>query len=151
MPAVTDPERRPPVAAIGAAVLALPAAFLLLALGNAALAIAGGADDGGGATWMILLLTFGWVAALLVGAVRLLLGRAWLGLCVAAALFAVLLAVGIGLGGFGGRGLAFTGLAWLVSAGAAVLAALPGVRRWVAARRRDRLFPGSLQRAASRS
>ena len=151
MPAQPDPDRRPPAAAIAAAVLALPTAYFLLALGSAALALAGARDGaGGGASWMVLLITFGWVAGLLTGAVRLLLGRAWLNLVVCAGLVAALLTVGLVLGGFSGGGIAFTGAAWLVSVGTAVLAALPGVRRWVATRRRNRMFPGSAQRFPSR-
>ena len=148
--AASSPDRRPPAAAIVAAVLALPTAYALLALGNAALTIAGGRPDGGPATWLILIITFGWTAGLLVGAVRLLLGRAWWGVAAGAGAVAVLLTVGVVVGGFGGSGLLFTGVAWVASVGTTVLACLPGVRRWVAGRRRDRLFPGSAQRAPSR-
>jgi hypothetical protein len=150
VPAARDPERRPPTAAIVAAILALPAAYVLLALGSAALAIAGGARDGGGATWLVLLITFGWIAGLLVGAVRLLLGRAWISLAVSAALLTVLLTVGVVMGGLGGASW-FSVFAWAVSACTAVCASLPAVRRWVSARRRERLYPGSAQPTSSRS
>jgi hypothetical protein len=149
--AVRDPESRPPVAAISAAVLALPAAWLLLALGNGALALAEGRTDGGGATWMVLMITFGWIAGLLVGAVRLLLGRAWIGLAVSAGLFTALLTVGMILGGLGGSGAAATMVAWLIAATTTVLASLPWVRRWVSLRRWHRLYPGTPQPTSSRS
>jgi hypothetical protein len=150
VPAASDPERRPPLAAITAAVLALPAAYLLLGIGNGALALAADRSDGGGATWVVLLLTVGWVAGLLVGAVRLLLGRAWLGLTVSAGLMTALLTVGLVLGGLGGAGSAATIVAWLISAATAVLPALPWVRRWVSLRRWHRLYPGAPQPTSSR-
>jgi hypothetical protein len=151
VPGATDPDRRPPAAAIAAAVLALPSAYAVLALGNAALVLAGARDGGGGAaSWLVLLITLGWAVGMLVGAVRLLLGRAWLAVAVCAACVAGLLTVGVVLGGFGGSGLFFTGSAWLVSVATAVLASLPGVRHWIARRRRNRLFPGSAQRSPSR-
>ncbi|MGY1603749.1 hypothetical protein [Geodermatophilus sp. SYSU D00815] len=149
MPEASDPQRRPPVAAATAAVLALPGAFITLALGSAALSIAGGTGDDAG-QWMVLVLTIGWTGALLVGAVRLLLGRSWLGLAVPAALLAVLMTAGLAQGGFGGGFSWFHGFAWLVGAVTTVLAVLPQVRHWVARRRRQKLFPGSVQPSSSR-
>jgi hypothetical protein len=150
VPATSASQRRPPLAVIVAGVLALPAAYVALVLGNAALTIAGGRDQSGGSTWLILLITFGWVAGLLIGAGRLLTGRAWFGLVVSAGLLAALLTVGVVLGGVGGTGFGFSAFAWLVSVGTAGCASLPAVRRWVAARRRQRLFPGSVQPTSSR-
>ena len=74
--------------------------------------------------------------ALVVGVVLLLLGRSWLALTVpAGALWALLLAAE--LIGWWYTGM-FSPAAALFPAGAAGLAALPGVRRWVAGRRAGR-------------
>jgi hypothetical protein len=150
MPAASDPDRRPPLAAAVAAVLSLPASLLVLLLGNAALSIAATRDSSGTAGWLVLLLTFGWVIALLLGAGRLLLGRAWLGFAVSAGLLAVLAVVSAVTAGLGGDNAGVIGIALASGAGAAVCASLPGVRAWVARRRRERLFPGSTQRSPSR-
>jgi hypothetical protein len=83
--------------------------------------------------WLSMLVPVGVIAGLVVGAVRLLRGRSWLMLVVfAAALSAVVLA-GFVSGGWGGG--PFGPLAMLIPLVAAVLAALPSVRAWVAARR----------------
>jgi hypothetical protein len=149
VPTVRDPLRRPPVAAAIAAVLALPGAVMVLVFGNAALSLSATRDGSGGASWLVLLITFGWVVALLVGAGRLLTGRSWLGLAVSGGLLALLGIISAANGGLGPN----TGLiATAVLAGgcAAVCASLPGVRAWVARRRRERLYPGSTQGFPSR-
>jgi hypothetical protein len=150
MPAASDPERRPPLAAAVAGVLSLPAALMVLLFGNAALSIAATRDSSGTAGWLVLLLTFGWVIALLLGAGRLLTGRAWLGFAVATGLLALLAVISAFTAGLGGDNAGLIGIALLGGAGAAGCASLPGVRAWVARRRRERLFPGSTQRSASR-
>ena len=130
--------------------LALPAAIMVLVFGNAALSLSAVRDGSGGASWLVLLITFGWVVALLVGAGRLLTGRAWLGLAVSGALLALLGVLNAASGGLGAN----TGLiatAFLSGGGAAVGASLPAVRAWVHRRRQERLFPGSTQRTASGS
>jgi hypothetical protein len=82
--------------------------------------------------WLYLLVPVGLIAALVVGAVRLLRGRSWLVLVVSAGTLAALALAGFLSGGWGGG--PFGPLAALVPLVAAVLAALPGVRAWVAAR-----------------
>jgi hypothetical protein len=150
VPAARDPDRRPPVAAAVAAVLSLPGAVMVLVFGNAALSLSATRDGTGAASWLVLLLTFGWVVALLVGAGRLLTGRSWLGLAVSGLVLAALAVVSAATGGLGAN----TGLiatAFLAGGGAAVLPSLPGVRAWVARRRRERLYPGSSQGSPSRT
>ncbi|MGY1618482.1 hypothetical protein ACI797_17235 [Geodermatophilus sp. SYSU D00691] len=149
MPEATDPQRRPPVAAATAAVLALPGAFITLSLGSAAQSVAGTVGDDAG-QWMVLVVTIGWTATLLVGAVRLLLGSSWLGLAVPAAILAALMTVGLAQGGLGDGFSWFHGFAWAVGVAATVLAALPQVRHWVARRRRQKLHPGSVRATSSR-
>jgi hypothetical protein len=141
-------RRVPPVAAICAAFLALPTAFVLVVLGGVALVLADGRADGG--VWMVLLLGVGWVVALLVGAIRLLLGRSWLGLAVPAAALVALLLVRTVMGGLGGGASGFGTVSLVVAVATTVLAALPPTRRWVAEQRRERLFPGPTQRSPSR-
>ena len=133
-----------------AAVLALPAAIMVLVFGNAALSLSAVRDGSGGASWLVLLITFGWVVALLVGAGRLLTGRSWLGLAVSGALLALLGVLNAASGGLG-ENTGLIGTAFLSGGGAAVSASLPGVRAWVNRRRRERLFPGSTQRTPSSS
>ena len=128
-------RRRPPAAAIVAAVLALvscavPALFLLVVL---ALAGQGGLAD---AAWVDYLLPLAVVCALVTGAVLLLLGRSWLALVVPAGLLVALMVVGRLLGGWGGGPFLLLGLA--APALVVVLSAMPGVRGWVAERRAER-------------
>ena len=137
-----------PWAAIGAAVLALPTAFVLVVVGWGALLFADQRADG--AVWVVLLISVAWLAGLLVAAIRLLLGRSWAALAVTAGTVAVLMVVGLLRGGLGAGPLGFGALAALVSLATTVLAALPAVRRWVAERRRERLYPGSSQAARAR-
>lgn len=151
MPPARDPDRRPPVAAAVACVLAFPGAVMVLVFGNAALSLSATADGTGAASWLVLLLIFGWVVALLVGAGRLITGRSWIGIAVSGALLVVLgIANGV-QGGFSGVNAGLIGTALVSGGGAAVCATLPGVRAWVARRRRERLYPGSSQSSPSRS
>ena len=121
---------------IGAAALSLPTAFGLFVLGGAALSFVG-SDVGAG--WMVLLFTFGGVVALLVGGIRLLFGRSWLGLAVPAALLAALLTLGLFLGDPSVFGM----LAWMAATATLALASLPTVRSWVADQQWARRYPGS--------
>src|SRR3954462_5551413 len=74
---------------------------MVLVFGNAALSLSATRDGTGAASWLVLLLTFGWVVALLVGAGRLLTGRSWLGLAVSGGLLAVLGIIRAANGGLG--------------------------------------------------
>jgi hypothetical protein len=134
-----------PWAAIAAAVLALPTAFVLVIIGWGALLFANARADG--AVWVVLLISVGWVAGLLAAAIRLLLGRSWAALALTAGAVFGLMLSGLLRAGVGDGLLGFRPLAVLVSLMTTVLAALRPVRRWVAERRRERLYPGSSQRA----
>jgi hypothetical protein len=128
-------------------VLALPTAFVLVVVGWGALLFADQRADG--AVWVVLLISVAWLAGLLVAAIRLLLGRSWAALAVTAGTVAALMVFGLFRGGLGAGPFGFGALAALVSLATTVLAALPGVRRWVAGRRRERLYPGSSRAAGS--
>lgn len=128
------PRRTPPVPALLAAPLALVTALAVGFFSVLALAFSNGQFGDGG--WLVVLLPTVLAVGLVVGVVLLLLGRSWLVLTVlAGALAAVLLGSEV-------LGAVDTGtvvpVAALFPAGAAVLAALPGVRRWVADRRAGR-------------
>ena len=149
MSAPTDPvSRRPPAAALCAAALALPCAFVLVVLSSVALVVADGRNGGG--AFGVLLAAAAWVVGLLAGALRLLLGRSWLGLAVTAGALTALLIGSMLRGGLGGGSHGFGTISLLVATAATVLAVLPVTRRWVAARQRERRSPGSAQRLSSR-
>jgi hypothetical protein len=127
-------RRSPPVAAIVGALLGLvscafPLFFLMIVM-----ALSG--PDLEDAAWIDVALPVALACALVAGAVLLLLGRSWLALAVPAGVLVALMVVGRVLGGLGGGG--FWMLSWAVPALAVVLAALPGVRTWVADRRAAR-------------
>jgi hypothetical protein len=127
-------RRTPPTAAILAAPLALLSSLAVAFFSVLALAFSNGQFAGGG--WLIILVPAVLAVVLVVGVILLLLGRSWLALAVpAGALGAVLVAAEL-------TGWWDTGMVSLIVAlppvGAAVLAALPGVRGWVAARRAAR-------------
>jgi hypothetical protein len=127
-------RRMPPVPAILAAPLALLSAFAVAFFSVLALAFSNGQFADGG--WLIILVPAVLAVVLVVGVILLLIGRSWLALVVpAGALGAVLVAAEL-------TGWWDTGMVSLIVAlppgGAAVLAGLPGVRRWVAARRAAR-------------
>ena len=121
----------PPVPAIAAAVLGLVAAFVPAIFALAAFAFSGGQLEG--SAWLLLVVPVVLVLALLVGSVLLVAGRSWLVLELPAALLTLLLLYGYATGGWGAG--AFGLFTVLVPLLAAVLAALPRVRSWVAARR----------------
>jgi hypothetical protein len=130
VPRVSAPvRRRPPAAALVAAPLAL---FTGLGVGLfelIALAFSNGEFGDGG--WLVVtvpLLLIGW---LVVGVVLLLTGRSWLTLVLPAAGLALFLLV---TGAANGAVVELATVA-VVPVATAVLGALPGVRRWVAARR----------------
>jgi len=121
----------PPVPAIAAAVLGVLAAFVPAVFALAAFAFSGGQLEGN--AWLLLVVPVVLALGLLVGAVMLVTGRSWLVLVVPAALLTVLLVYGYASGGGGGGGFGLVTV--LVPLLTAVLAALPRVRSWVAARR----------------
>ena len=127
----------PPVPAIAAAVLGLlsaglPAVFALIALG-----FSGGEFPG--ATWLLVVVPLVLVVGLIAGGVLLLAGRSWLALAFFAGALTVLVLAGYVTGGFGGG--TFGLLTIVVPLATTVLAVLPRVRRWVAARRQPRPAP----------
>jgi hypothetical protein len=124
-------RRTPPAPAIAAAVLGLassgvPAIFALLAV-----ALSAGRFAGSG--WVLVIVPVILTAALLAGTVLLFLGRSWLALALPAGVLTALLLIGYAQGGGGGG--TFAVLTLLIPLAATVLAVLPPVRRWVAARR----------------
>ncbi|WP_137161640.1 hypothetical protein [Blastococcus sp. CCUG 61487] len=124
---------RPPAAAVLAAVLAMlsalaPGLFFLIAFG-----FSGGSPSG--QEVLVLLVPLVLALGLVVGAVLLLIGRSWLVVAAAGAVLGLMIIGGTVFGGWA-DGAAGIGLAMgLLPAVAAVLAALPAVRGWVAARR----------------
>ena len=114
-----------PFAVLSALVLAF-FGFLALAFSN------GHYDDG---NWLVFTVPAVLAAWLLVGALLLLLGRSWLAVFLpAAALVVVLVWVILAEGLIEDAG-GVAVVVWALPTVTAVLAALPGVRRWVAARR----------------
>ncbi len=131
-------RRTPPAPAIAAAVLALLSAVVPTFFAPLiALTFSGGAVGDGG--WLVILVPVVLLLALPVGAVLLLLGRSWLALALpAGAVTAVLLAGYV----MGGRAAGASGALVLVAPLiTTVLAAMPRVRGWVAARRAARTSP----------
>ena len=127
-------RRIPPVPALLAATLALLTALVVGFFSFIALAFSNGQFDGGG--WLVVLLPALLSVGLAAGMVLLLLGRSWLVLTVLAGALAAVLLAAEGSGGWDTG--AVGPIAALFPAGAAALAALPGVRRWVSDRRAGR-------------
>ncbi|WP_164704647.1 hypothetical protein [Blastococcus litoris] len=127
-------SRMPPIPAIAAAVLGLLSAFVPAVFLLAAVAFSGGEFEGSG--WLLVAVPILLFVGLLVGGVLLLLGRAWWVLTVTAGVLTALLFYGFASGGWGAG--AFGVLTVVVPFVTAVLAALPRVRQWVAARRAAR-------------
>ena len=120
-----------PGAAVAATVLGLLSAAVPMLVLLFVLLISGGELQP--TDWLYLLIPGALIMGLVVGAVQLFQGRSWLVLAVSAgALATVVLAAFVSGGWDGGP---FGPLALLVPLVAAVLAALPVVRAWVAARR----------------
>jgi cytochrome bd-type quinol oxidase subunit 2 len=132
VPTVRLVRRRPPPAAIVAAVLgllscALPALFLLIGV---ALSDPDSLEQPG---WTDFALPLVLLCGLVAGAVLLLLGRSWLALATAAGVLLALMLAARMLGGWGGG--PFFVLGWVAPGLTLVLSALPGVRGWVTDRR----------------
>jgi len=132
-------RRRPPVTALLAVPLALLSAVLVAFFGFIALAFSNGDLSGGG--WLLVAVPAGLSIVLVAGAFLLLMGRSWLALTLSAGALSLTVIAAVLYGTLGdGTGGALL-LAWALPGISAVLAALPGVRRWVAERkqaRRDR-------------
>jgi hypothetical protein len=133
-PAAVPVRRTPPVPAVAAALLGLISAGATALLALLALAFSNGQFGGGG--WLVVATPVVLMVGLVVGAVLLLLGRSWLALALPAGALAALAVTGYAMGGWGAG--AFGVAILLLPVLTAVLALLPRVRRWVAARRQAR-------------
>jgi hypothetical protein len=133
-PAAVPVRRSPPVPAVAAALLGLISAGATALLALLALAFSNGEFGGGG--WLVVATPAVLMVGLVVGAVLLLLGRSWLALALPAGALAALAVTGYVMGGWGAG--AFGVAILLLPVLTAVLALLPRVRRWVAARRQAR-------------
>lgn len=111
-----------------------PAVFFLVAL-----AFSEGSPSG--QEWLALLVPLALALGLLVGAVLLLLGRSWLVVAVPAAVLGLVIIGGTLFGGWAEGALGLGLATGVLPATAAVLASLPAVRGWVAARRAARTHP----------
>lgn len=128
-------SRLPPLPALLAAPLAVlsafaPGLFFLIALGF----------SGGRLSvleWLLLVVPLGLSLGLLIGAVLLVAGRTWRPVAVSGAVLGLLIIGGTLFGGWAEGALGFGLVTGLFPAVAAVLAALPVTRAWVAARRRS--------------
>jgi hypothetical protein len=109
----------------------VPGFFVLAALG-----FSGGRLSG--LEWGLLIVPLCLTAGLVVGAVLLLLGRSWATLVVSAGALALLILGGTVFGGWAEGAPVFALTTGLLPAAAAVLAARPVVRGWVAGRRAER-------------
>jgi hypothetical protein len=123
----------PAVVAVALALMSalVPGFFVLIALG-----FSGGRLTG--LEWGLLLIPAGLTVGLVAGVVLLLIGRSWLVLVVAAAALALLILGGTVFGGWAEGAPVFALVSALLPATAAVLAARPAVRGWVALRRVER-------------
>ena len=129
-------RRRPPVPALLAVPFAVLSALAVAFFGFIALAFSNGDLDDG--VWLFIAVPAVLSAWLLVGALLLLLGRSWLAVFLPAAGLGVMVIWGILVGALGADNGAFLVLVWTLPIVTAVLAVLPGVRRWVTVRRRAR-------------
>jgi hypothetical protein len=133
----TPVRRRPPVAALLAAPLAVLSALAVAFFGFLALAFSDGQLDDW--AWLFIAVPAVLSVWLLLGAVLLVLGRSWLAVFVPAAALALVVIWGILDGTIGEDNGAFLVLVWALPIGTALLTVLPGVRRWIAARKLARL------------
>jgi hypothetical protein len=133
-PAAVLVRRTPPVPAVAAALLGLISAGATALLALLALAFSNGQFGGGG--WLVVATPVVLMIGLVIGAVLLLLGRSWLALALPAGALAALALTGYVMGGWGAGALGVAIL--LLPVLTEVLALLPRVRRWVAARRQAR-------------
>lgn len=125
-------SRTPPAPAIAAAVLGALSAIVPAIFALAAFAFSGGSFPGN--SWLLLAVPLVLALGLVAGAVLLLTGRSWSVLAGTAGVLSALLLYGQVSGGWGAG--AFGVLTLLIPLVTAVLAVLPRVRGWVAARRR---------------
>ena len=130
-------RRRPPVPALLAAPLAVLSALVVAFFGVIALAFSNGDLDDGG--WLFVAVPAVLSIWLLAGAFLLLTGRSWLMVFLPAAALGLVVVWGALDGTLGGDDGPFLALVWALPIATAVLSALPGVRRWTAARRLVRL------------
>jgi hypothetical protein len=130
-------RRRPPVAALLAAPLAVLSALAVAFFGVIALAFSNGQLDDG--AWLFIAVPAVLSLVLLLGALLLLLGRSWLAVFLPSAGLTLAVTWGVLEGTLGDGTGPFLVLAWGLPGATAVLSALPGVRRWIAARRLARL------------
>jgi hypothetical protein len=133
-------RRRPPVAALLAAPLAVLSALAVAFFGLIALAFSNGELDNG--AWLFIAIPAVLSLWLLVGALLLLLGRSWLAVFLPAAGLGLVVVWGILDGTIGEDNGAFLVLVWALPIVTALLTVLPGVRRWIAARKLARLTRG---------
>jgi hypothetical protein len=103
--------------------------FLALAFSN---------GDLTGDRWLFVAVPAVLSIVLVVGALLLLMGRSWLALFLPAAALSLVVVAGILYGTLGDGTGGFLLLAWALPGISAVLTVLPGVRRWVAARKEAR-------------
>ncbi|WP_448613085.1 hypothetical protein [Modestobacter sp. URMC 112] len=135
-------RRRPPVAAVLAAGLAVLSAVAVAFFGVLALAFSEG--DLTGDRWLFVAGPALLAVVLLIGALLLLLGRSWLAVSLPAGALSLLVVAAVLYGALGdGTGSPLL-LAWAAPGTSALLAALPGVRRWVAARAEARRSPSAV-------
>jgi hypothetical protein len=130
-------RRRPPVAALLAVPSAVLSALAVAFFGVIALAFSNGQLDHG--AWLFVAIPAVLSLWLLIGALLLVTGRSWLAVFVPAAGLALVVVWGILDGTLGDGTGAFLVLAWALPGVTALLAALPGVRRWIATRKLTRL------------
>ncbi|MGY2128078.1 hypothetical protein [Blastococcus sp. SYSU DS0617] len=126
-------SRLPPVPGLIAAPLAVfsglvPGFFVLVVVG-----FSGGRLSG--LEWLLLVVPLALTLGLLVGAVLLLLGRSWRVVAVSGAVLGLLIIGGTLFAGWAENALGLGISTGLFPALTAVLASLPSVRAWVAARR----------------
>ncbi len=127
-------HRTPPVPAIAAAALGVLSAFVPAIFALAAFAFSGGRFEGN--AWLLIAVPALFVLGLLAGAALLLTGRSWAVLAITAGVLSALLLYGQASGGWGAG--AFGVLTLLFPLVTTVLAVLPRVRSWIAARRSER-------------
>jgi hypothetical protein len=125
------------VAALLAAPLAVLSALVVAFFGFLALAFSNGDLDNW--AWLLIAVPAALSVWLLVGALLLLLGRSWLAVFLPAAGLAVVVIWGVLEGTLGGDNGMFLVSVWALPIVTALLTALPGVRRWIAARKLARL------------
>jgi hypothetical protein len=133
-PAAAPVRRTPPLPAAAAALLGLLSAGATALFALLAVAFSNGQFAGGG--WLVIAVPVALLLGLVVGAVLLLVGRSWLALALPAGALTALVLTGYVMGGWGAG--AFGVLILLLPLLTIVLAALPRVRHWVAARRAAR-------------